>query len=227
MPSRRECGVAVRGSGVVAVGLGLGVVPLTWSRAGLRDALGPLPATVDEVVGAAALVALSGVLVWAAAALVLSTLATVPGALGSAAGRAAAAVTPAVVRRTVAVAVGVSVAGGASPALGAVGVCATAAATPVMLSSAFASDSVSASPAASAPGTGPAKLPSLDRPAAPLVVTVAPGDSLWRIAARHLGPDATAPEIAAEWPRWYDANRAVIGPDPDLIRPRQQLQQPS
>ncbi|MGA7689687.1 MAG: hypothetical protein WCA29_10740 [Jiangellales bacterium] len=78
-----------------------------------------------------------------------------------------------------------------------------------------------------------AALPRVDRPttsaataavpSAPVVhavaarVTVMPGDSLWRIAARHLGRGATTPAIAAHWPRWYEANRARIGPDPDLI----------
>jgi resuscitation-promoting factor RpfA len=45
------------------------------------------------------------------------------------------------------------------------------------------------------------------------------GDALWDIAARHLGPDATPADIAREWPRWYAANRAVIGTNPSLIRP--------
>ena len=52
------------------------------------------------------------------------------------------------------------------------------------------------------------------------------GDSLWAIAARHLGPGATDAEVAEEWPRWYAANRAVIGPDPDLVLPGQVLRAP-
>jgi hypothetical protein len=53
------------------------------------------------------------------------------------------------------------------------------------------------------------------------------GDALWDIAARHLGPDATAADIAREWPRWYAANRAVIGADPNLLRPGELLHAPS
>lgn len=53
------------------------------------------------------------------------------------------------------------------------------------------------------------------------------GDTLWSIAARHLGPSATAAEIAVEWPRWYAANRETIGPDPDLIIPGELLQPPT
>lgn len=58
-------------------------------------------------------------------------------------------------------------------------------------------------------------------------VVVHRGDTLWSLAARQLGPDATDAEIAVHWPRWYAANRAVIGPDPDLIRPGQVLVPPS
>ena len=54
-------------------------------------------------------------------------------------------------------------------------------------------------------------------------VVVHRGDTLWEIAARHLGPGATDVDIAQEWPRWYAANRDLIGTDPDLIRPGQEL----
>jgi hypothetical protein len=57
-------------------------------------------------------------------------------------------------------------------------------------------------------------------------VRVHPGDSLWLIAARRLGPDATDADIAATWPRWYAANHGVIGADPDLIIPGQVLTAP-
>ncbi|WP_324652620.1 LysM peptidoglycan-binding domain-containing protein [Georgenia sp. H159] len=55
---------------------------------------------------------------------------------------------------------------------------------------------------------------------------VRPGDSLWAIAATHLGGCATPSEVAAEWPRWYQTNRTVIGADPDLIHPGQTLLAP-
>lgn len=57
-------------------------------------------------------------------------------------------------------------------------------------------------------------------------VVVQRGDTLWDIAARHLGGDPSADRVAAEWPRWYAANLDVIGPDPDLILPGQQLVPP-
>lgn len=50
-------------------------------------------------------------------------------------------------------------------------------------------------------------------------ITVRSGDSLWEIVAEHLGPEATAWEIAREWPRWHRANEEAIGPDPELLRP--------
>jgi hypothetical protein len=57
-------------------------------------------------------------------------------------------------------------------------------------------------------------------------VVVQAGDTLWGIAAHHLGASATAAQIAVEWPRWHAANRSTIGPDPDLILPGQRLASP-
>lgn len=68
----------------------------------------------------------------------------------------------------------------------------------------------------------------LSRGHAPVdAVVVVRGDTLWDIAARHMGPGAAVEAVAAEWPRWYAANRALIGPDPDLILPGQLLQPPA
>lgn len=58
-------------------------------------------------------------------------------------------------------------------------------------------------------------------------VVVHRGDSLWSIAARHLGPDAGDAEVARAWPQWYAANRDVIGDDPDLVLPGQILRIPT
>jgi nucleoid-associated protein YgaU len=57
-------------------------------------------------------------------------------------------------------------------------------------------------------------------------VVVRRGDSLWSIAARHLGPDASDAEIAGAWPAWFQANRDLVGDDPDLLRPGQVLRAP-
>jgi hypothetical protein len=58
-------------------------------------------------------------------------------------------------------------------------------------------------------------------------IAVRRGDTLWSIAARHLGPAATDVEIARAWPAWWQANRDLIGDDPNLIRPGQLLQVPA
>ena len=58
-------------------------------------------------------------------------------------------------------------------------------------------------------------------------VLVRPGDSLWLIAARRLGPAADDPHIASSWPYWYRANRRVIGSDPNLLEPGQRLVTPT
>lgn len=57
-------------------------------------------------------------------------------------------------------------------------------------------------------------------------IVVLRGDTLWSIAARHLGPAARAADIDAEWHRWLAANREVIGDDANLILPGQLLRPP-
>ncbi|HTE71829.1 MAG TPA: hypothetical protein VK640_01335 [Actinomycetes bacterium] len=74
---------------------------------------------------------------------------------------------------------------------------------------------------------------SADRPARRDAVVVRPGDTLWTLAATRLADGDPADEraddraVAAAWPRWWHANRAVVGPDPDLIRPGQVLHPPT
>ena len=58
-------------------------------------------------------------------------------------------------------------------------------------------------------------------------VAVLAGDTLWDIAAQAMGPGASDVEIALQWPRWYEANRAIIGQNPDVLLPGQILQPPS
>ena len=66
----------------------------------------------------------------------------------------------------------------------------------------------------------------------PRPVVVAPGDSLWTIAAEQLASTATHGTVPTpraidrSWPRWHVVNRNVIGPDPDLLQPGQRLQRP-
>lgn len=57
-------------------------------------------------------------------------------------------------------------------------------------------------------------------------VLVRPGDSLWAIASRALGPGAPAADVASYWHRVHALNAAAIGTDPDLLQPGQQLRLP-
>lgn len=79
------------------------------------------------------------------------------------------------------------------------------------------------------PASALAGLPLPDRAEAPPapVVVVRPGDTLWDLAAASLGPRADAADIDARWREIYAQNRAVIGPDPDLIEPAQRLRLPA
>ena len=75
-------------------------------------------------------------------------------------------------------------------------------------------------------------LPLPDRPVTSslsdqAVHVVAPGQSLWTIAASTLGADASPAAVATETSRWYQRNRTVIGPNPDLILPGQALSAPT
>ncbi|HWB65202.1 MAG TPA: LysM domain-containing protein [Mycobacteriales bacterium] len=99
-----------------------------------------------------------------------------------------------------------------------------------------ATGAVLANPASATTVAGPAghaagEAPPLDWPhstpshAAPVVVR--PGDTLWGIAASRLGGHPSDANIAAAWPRWWHANRQVIGPDPNLIHPGQRLRPPA
>ena len=76
-------------------------------------------------------------------------------------------------------------------------------------------------------------VPTIDQWSAPrpAVLTggtyvVVRGDTLWDIARRHLPRPATDLDIAREWPRWYAANRAAIGSDPDHLVPGMRLRVP-
>ena len=61
---------------------------------------------------------------------------------------------------------------------------------------------------------------------APATVLVAPGDTLWSIAAAGLPLGAGDARIGRRWHAIYAANRDLVGPDPDLIEPGQLLRLP-
>ncbi|HZY57292.1 MAG TPA: LysM domain-containing protein [Rubrobacteraceae bacterium] len=58
-------------------------------------------------------------------------------------------------------------------------------------------------------------------------VVVAPGDSLWSISAKWLGPEATTQQITDGVERIYALNRNRIGSDPNLLLAGQRLVLPS
>jgi nucleoid-associated protein YgaU len=145
---------------------------------------------------------------WAMVALLLTALAAAPGLLGCAASAIRRCVVPTAMRHAFEAALGISIV-----------------ATPVLTSStpAFA-DNGQPRPAWSAP--------SLDRPVgdagpAPQTYVVRHGDCLWSIARKHLTPAASDNAVAREWPRWYDANRRLIGADPNLVLPGERLTVPA
>lgn len=130
-----------------------------------------------------------------------------------------------------------------SPAASSVAASAPAAPTPTAAEPSAApttGTSAGTAPAGSAPaaaptgpapasGTGPSPATGIDaaKPDSPGAVTVQPGESLWRIAARTMGPDATDNQIDNAWRAWYFVNREVIGDDPDIILPGQSLVAPT
>jgi nucleoid-associated protein YgaU len=106
-----------------------------------------------------------------------------------------------------------------------------AAAAPVAAASAVPDAAPAPAPAAAsaaeAPPTAPG--PRAPQPEArtgrrtPATYVVVAGDCLWDIARHHLPAGASDAQVAAAWPRWWAANRAAIGADPDLIHPGTRL----
>ncbi len=138
---------------------------------------------------------------------------------------------PAFVRRLVTVGIGAALTMTASPALAATDDHSGATASmPNQLTAVTALGwQNSPPPTTQAEGSRPkGSLPVQHSQEAPpqSIVTVQPGDNLWSIAAQGLGPQATAGEIAAAWPQWFELNQEVIGTNPDLIRPGQELRIP-
>lgn len=82
-------------------------------------------------------------------------------------------------------------------------------------------------PAAPPASPGLVAMPIIQTNEESRAVTVVAGDTLWDIAAKDLGKLATDTEIAAHWPKWYSANKEVIGPDPAVLLPGQVLLAPA
>ena len=190
------------------------------------------------------------VLLWLATGLIVMTAASAPGAVGRAAEAVACRLLPASVRQIAAGVLGLSLttslaACSQTPSTAPLGSGSTGASRPAAgpwLPGAAGSEvdwpltagppgaPLPTSPAAASAGpthesAGQARSSAEARQRAGAVV-VAAGDSLWLIAARRLGPGASPADVAAETHRWYAANVAVIGANPDLLRPGQVLAAP-
>lgn len=121
---------------------------------------------------------------------------------------------------------------------------ATPSATPSVAPAPSALASVGTPTSTLAPAPAPTDASGPEPPTAPAVpdrpspatstsatsVRVEAGDSLWSISRAHLesgGASATPADIAGAWPQWWEANRQLVGDDPDLLLPGTQLTPPT
>jgi len=69
---------------------------------------------------------------------------------------------------------------------------------------------------------------STDTPSSDGSVVVERGDHLWKISARHLGPEATEGEVAPYWREVITVNTPHLrSGDPDLIYPGEVVRLPA
>jgi resuscitation-promoting factor RpfA len=191
---------------------------------GWIDAVG-----ADAVTARLAAAVLWLVALWLAVGLFAAACTRVPGALGRVAHTVARLVLPRVIYRLAAGAAGMGML--LSPAVAEAGTPAAAQHVVATPAPAWPSDDTLAPPVwptTRRPATAASHRPAPDTTPARAVSTVlvAPGDSLWRIAASRLPRHASARRIAAEWPRWYAVNRREIGGDPNHIKPGEVLATP-
>lgn len=190
----------------VAAHLGRGANPTTAAAA---DTPAVPIAHVERLVGEWALTMLVVVAAWVVLAVAASVLRRLPGSVGRLAGLVWRMLVPAALRATLVTIAGVQV---AVP-------CVASAASDVGSGPGPEPAVVTGSLVLDRPVTSvpPRSESARTRPSRTSTVTVQPGDSLWSIARRDLGGSPGADEIAEHWPRWYQHNRATIGPEPDLI----------
>lgn len=237
---RRVAAVALAGASLVAAAA-LGSIFLStardsWTAIAAAGPAGPADGILLTTGLGGALLSL-----WLGLGMTLSALSALPGALGHVCRRLAGQIAPAAVRKVVAFVLGTTLTATLVPGTAVAGIghealrpAVVAAATHAMsglvdaapdASFRFVSDpprAMTVTDAAPPPEWSP------KRPAhAPEGIVVHRGDTLWSIAARHLGPAATAADIDAEWHRWLAANRDVIGDDANLILPGQLLSAPT
>ena len=175
---------------------------------------------------------------WGALGLALTALSALPGLAGAAAGLLLRRVLPASARHAAALALGVGLA--ATPTLTA-GTAPSPVATVVPADAGHAVADLAAAGVAG-PAAAPVTLPDWPAPARPAAVpdwpapapgghVVLRGECLWSIATADLrartGTDPSDAEVTVAVGRWWAANAAVIGADPDLLLPGQVLRPPA
>lgn len=182
------------------------------------------------------------VALWLAFGMTVTVLALAPGRLGMLASTVANRVTPAVLRRVGVAAAGASIlvspvaafADTTSGSAAGSGASANTGVSPTPISTQRESLPPLSWPTDPVTTTGAARTSQAgERPEASQQVTVRSGDSLWSIAAQRLfpagcdsGSQSCDSRIQAQWPRWYAANRRLIGADPNLLRPGTTLRVP-
>lgn len=233
MASRRLAGAAALGVACVAGVAGVLLLclgPLSEAAGYLRTRDGWAALPLETAVTALAATALTACTGW----LALATAAATVEALTGASSALVRTVSPAVVRRTVAICCGLAVGTGGSWV-------ATAEPTEPEPSSATAATGLlSGLPLPDrATGSGPTTTSGRRTPAPGAVRAVTlsgrspdsvhvvrRGDSLWAIASRLLAsPDPR--RVDSAWRSLYRANRSAVGPDPDLLRPGTVLHVPA
>jgi nucleoid-associated protein YgaU len=224
-------------------------------RAQWRTVAAAGPASLAEALTLVIVAAAAVLGAWLLTSTAAAVLAHLPGTLGDAADQCARAWAPAVSRRLATLIVGAVLGTSLAPTTALADGVAGPPSAPHASSPAFTATAPSARPSTAsapiappvltdapppAPGWTPSRPVQRPQPASGLVtgggssgrpgadadVVVHRGDTLWGIVRRHLGPGASDAEVAAAWPAWHRANRAVIGADPDLILPGQVLRKP-
>ena len=254
MSIRRLLGTAAA-MAAAAVGLRAGTPDLSAVTAAGPDLQRAVDtAGADTVLLAAVAVLAWAAWLWGALGLTLTALSALPGAAGALARALTRCVLPAGARRAAALALGVGLVTG-GPLLAGCTTAAGAAPQAVVAASAQdpVADRPGTPAPAPAPtdhrapsvptGTGPVPdwpapvtyqhpptpVPDWPAPAAGEHVVLR-GECLWDIAAddlaRRTGGTPTDGEVATAVDAWWQANAAVIGPDPDLLLPGQVLRPP-
>ncbi len=211
-------------------------------------ALSTVSASADPTapVVAAATVLAWLLVIWLSVMVAVSAAADLPGAVGRTAAALARLVTPAVLRRIIELGLGVTLAATATGTSSALAAAEAGSRTPA--ADLAPVDPGVITPEGAARVTGPpGRTDGLDWPAvrgaapsrtdrqpAPAdgagPVVVPAGGCLWHIARAQLqaegAVEVTPSRIAQTWPRWWAANREVIGPDPHLVHPGMRLTRP-